>query len=453
MTEIHRLKPTLRFVLTCSIAVCLSFSSGVTRAEVDLTAAAPVTTDQYNLAPPANDAVKAASEAIQAGDLATARTQLATLSKTADTFHPEVLLVQLLFSQGMSREGVALLEKFASQEPRRQDVYLLFNEIAVGERRWFDAWNISNTGERLAPATNWSPGFAAKVKDRLILLKAISCEGRQDWKTGRDAYLQLSKAKDVQSEIFEGLGRTEYKLGNIDQAMVHFQKLRDSQKRSLIPEFALANLYEADGNVIKAEEFYQKAVSNKGATPRELIPAKLAFARFLIWSSRPADAKPFLENEITESSGSETERQFLLAIVARMEQRFKDAQEILSRLHQQDSTSFAIGNHLALVLIESEQESLRGRALQIAEVNSRNNPQTVDAWATLGYIQFRLGDSAAAEKSLGKSLQNGKLSRDAAFYLAKIKQSLGNKDEAKKLYDTAMSLPGPVFYPEVATSN
>jgi Tfp pilus assembly protein PilF len=101
------------------------------------------------------------------------------------------------------------------------------------------------------------------------------------------------------------------------------------------------------------------------------------------------------------------------------------------------------------VLIESEQESLRGRALQIAEVNARNNPQTVDAWATLGYIQFRLGDLAAAEKSLGSSLQNGKLSRDAAFYLAKIKQSLGNKDEAKKLYDTAMSLPGPVFYPEI----
>jgi tetratricopeptide (TPR) repeat protein len=449
MTEMQRLTRIPRLVITCLLAASLSLITGAAIAEVDLTAAAPVITDQINLAPPANDAVKAATEAIQAGDLATARSQLATLSKTADTFHPEVLLVQLLFSQGMSREGVAMLEKFAAMEPRRQDVYLLFSEIAVGERRWFDAWNITNTGERLAPAANWSPGFAAKVKDRLTILKAISCEGRQDWKTGRDAYMQLAKGKDVQSEILEGLGRTEYKLGNIDQSIAYFQKLRDSKKRSLIPEFALANLYEADGNVIKAEEFFQKAVNNKGATPRELIPAKLAFARFLIWSSRPADAKPFLENEITESSGSETERQFLLAIVARMEQRYKDAQEILSRLHQQDSTSFAIGNHLALVLIESEQESLRGRALQIAEVNTRNNTGTSDAWATLGYIQFRLGDLAAAEKSLATSVQNGKLSRDAAFYLAKIKQSLGNKEEAKKLYDTAMSLPGPVFYPEI----
>jgi len=449
MTEMLRLILSTRFVLFCSVAFCFWGSSRIVSAEVDLTAAAPATIDQYNLAPPANDAVKVASEAIQSGNVISARAELSTLSKTADTFHPEVILVQLLFSQGMSREGVALLEKFAAQEPRRQDVYLLFIEIAVSERRWFDAWNLSNTAERLAPAANWSPGFAARVKDRLIVLKAISCEGRQDWKTARDAYLVLSKGKDIQGEILEGLGRTEYKLGNIDQSIAYFQKLRDSKKRSLIPAFALANLYEADGSVIKAEEFFQKAVTSKDATPRELIPAKLAFARFLIWSSRPADAKPFLQNEFTESSGSETERQFLMAIVARMEQRYMDAQEILSRLHQQDSSSFAIGNHLALVLIESDQESLRARALQIAEVNSRNNPGTVDAWATLGYIQFRLGDLSAAEKSLSTSVQNGKLSRDGAFYLAKIKQSMGSKEEAKKLYDTAMSLPGPVFYPEL----
>jgi tetratricopeptide (TPR) repeat protein len=438
-----------RFVLSTLAAYFVWNAPAVVRGEVDLTAARPATADEYNLAPPANDAVKAATEAIQAGDLDTARTQLATLSQSPDTFHPELMLVQLMFSQGLAREGVALLEKFAAREPRRQDVYLLFVEIAASERRWFDAWNLSNTGERLPPASNWSPGFAAKVKDRLLLLKAISCEGREDWKTGRDTYLQLSKAKDVPSEIFEGLGRAEYKLGNIDQSLGFFKKLRDSQKKSLIPEFALANLYEADGNVIKAEEFFQKAVTSKDATPRELIPAKLAFARFLIWSSRPSDAKSFLENEITESSSAETERQFLLALVARMEQRFTDAQEILSRLHQQDSKSFAVGNHLALVLIESDQESLRGRALQIAEVNSRNNQRSVDAWATLGYIQFRLGDLVAAEKSLNTSVQNGKLSRDAVFYLAKIKQSLGNKDEAKKLYDTAMSLPGPVFFPEL----
>ena len=418
-------------------------------AEVSLVAQQPTAVDKNSLAPPANDSVKEATAAIASGDLEKARSHLTALKDASDSFHPEVVLVQLLFAGGNAREGRKLLEQFAAQEPRRIDVYLVFTEIAVGEQRWFDAWNLGNTAERLQLPRNWSESLKERVKNRLTVLKATSSEGRLDWTTARDTYLQLATAQEDRSEIWEGLARCEYKLGNIDKSLSYFQKLRNSFKKTLIPSFAIAMLYESDGNVIKAEEYFQKAITTPNATPRELTPAKLAFARFLIWSNRPSDAKTYLDTEITDNSSSETERLFLTAMVARMEQRFADAQEILSRLHQQDSTSFPIGNNLALVLIESDQESLRSRALQIAEVNVRNNPRLVDAWATLGYVQFRLGDVASAEKSLNSSVQNGQLSRDAAFYLAKIKQSMGSKDEAKKLYDMAMTLPGPVFYQEL----
>jgi len=418
-------------------------------AEVSLVAQQPTAVDTNSLAPPANDAVKEATAALASGDLEKARSSLIVLKDASDAFHPEVVLVQLLFAGGNAHEGRRLLEQFAAKEPRRIDVYLIFTELAVGEQRWFDAWNLGNTAERLQSPQNWTASLKERVKNRLMVLKATSSEGRLDWTTARDTYLQLATAKEDRSEIWEGLARCEYKLGDIDKSLSYFQKIRASLKKTLIPSFAIAMLYESDGNVIKAEEYFQKAIATANATTRELTPAKLAFARFLIWSNRPSDAKTYLDTEIADSSSSETERLFLTAMVARMEQRFTDAQEILSRLHQQDSTSYPIGNNLALVLIESDQESLRGRALQIAEVNVRNNPRLVDAWATLGYVQFRLGDVASAEKSLNTSIQNGQLSRDAAFYLAKIKQSMGIKDDAKKLFDTAVTLPGPVFYQEL----
>lgn len=164
-----------------------------------------------------------------------------------------------------------------------------------------------------------------------------------------------------------------------------------------------------------------------------------------MWHNRPQETESLLKEPLLDAS-QEQERQYLSALVARMQQRFPEAQELLSKLHQESPAEFSISNQLALVLIESSQETARGRALQIAESNVRNHQQQAEAWSTLGWIQLRLGDIAAAQKSLALATRSGQVSRDTAHFVAELQETAGDTIAALEFRDAAAKAKGPSFY-------
>ncbi len=138
--------------------------------------------------------------------------------------------------------------------------------------------------------------------------------------------------------------------------------------------------------------------------------------------------------------------QFTAALVARMLGMHHDAQKLLSKLHQAELSNALVRNHLALALIEDTDEAARMRASQLAMLNVRSSPTDAEAWATLGWIQLRLGDIAAAEESLRTSTRSGRASRDTAYYLSRLYEAKGQPLEAAELRKTIEQATGPYFY-------
>lgn len=397
-----------------------------------------------DLGSPAVKAIEDAQKFIREKDLKKARESLQLLAANPNISHPEVLLAELLSEAGFEADGRAILEELSGKEPNRVDLYLAFCERAVRQQRWFDGWNMANLGLAAKMPEQWSPALKQQVTERLQLLKGVCCEGRKDWQSAKEVYAAMAQNERTGVERLAGLGRSSFHLGDKEAALGFFENIKKLNPKSEPPYLLMAQLNDLVGNEADAETAYQQAI--KWAEGSDKITVRLAFARWLIVHNRPEATSELLGEPISGSTENETERQFLQALIARMEGRYSDAQAVLSALHRQDPTKFVIGNQLALVLCESPDESLRARALQIAEGNVRNSSQSSEAWATLGWIQFKLGDRATAERSFANAAQLGPLSRDTIYYILQLKRAVGDINAATILEKAFLEAKGPKFF-------
>ncbi len=389
-------------------------------------------------------AIETAQASLGKRDIKAARESLQSLATDPNVAHPEILLAELLTAAGFTADARTVLEELSGKEPQRIDVYLAFCELAVREQRWFDGWNLANIGERGSAPEHWSPAFRQQISDRLRMLKGVCCEGRKDWQGAQEIYTPLAQLKTTAGEALAGLGRTSFHQGNVDAALGYFEKLKQLKPESDPPQLRLAQLYDLTGKSAEAEAAYQQALQS--AAGLDAVKVRLSFARWLIINNRPRPTTALLADAIQDSPENETERQFLQALVARMEGRLADAQKILSLLHQQNPESFVIGNQLALVLCQSTDEALRARSLQIAEVNTRNLPKSSEAWATLGWIQLQLGDRSTAEQSLANATQLGPMSRDTLYYLWQFKRTTDDTKATELLDKAFRDAKGPNYF-------
>lgn len=400
--------------------------------------------NRANLDSAAQKAIEAAQKAIAEKNLPAARESLKPLESDPNVAHPEILLAELLAEAGFEADGRNVLEEFSGKEPQRVDLYLVFAERAVKQQRWFEGWNLTLLGLQSTMPEHWSPAFKQHVRERLQLLQAICSEGRKDWNGAKKVYSAIEQNTKNTIDILAGLGRCSFHLGETDEALRYFENIKQLKPKSEPPYLLLAQLNDLVGKVDEAEAAYKQALEK--AESAEKVAVRLAFSRWLIFNNRPQSTTALLTEPISDSPENETERQFLKALVSRMEGRYSEAQAVLSALHRQDPAKFVIANQLALVLCESNDESLRGRALQIAEGNVRNQSQSSEAWGTLGWVQFQLGDRVASEKSLANAAQLGPLSRDTLYYVLQLKRAAGDTNTAAVLEKAFAQAKGPNYF-------
>jgi tetratricopeptide (TPR) repeat protein len=397
-----------------------------------------------DLSSPAKKAIEAAQKSIRDRDLASARESLKSLENDPNVAHPEILLAELLAEAGFAADGRNTLEEFSGKEPERVDLYLVFSEIALKQQRWFDGWNLASFGLRAPMPEHWSAAFKKQIRDRLLLVQAICCEGRKDWTGAKKIYATIEQSPKNEIDVLAGLGRTNFHLGDTAEAVSSFQKIKELKPQSEPPYLLMAQLYGQAGKAKEAEEAYKEAYKN--AEGDDKVGVRLAFARWLILRNEIKTTSELLTEPINDSPENERERQYLQALVARMQGKYADAQAILSALHRQNPATFAISNQLALVLCESTDESLRARALQIAESNVRNQSQSSEAWATLGWVKFQLGDLKSAEASLANASQLGPLNRDGLYYVLQLKRAAGDANAVLILEKALAEAQGPDYF-------
>ncbi len=95
-----------------------------------------------------------------------------------------------------------------------------------------------------------------------------------------------------------------------------------------------------------------------------------------------------------------------------------------------------------MVLAEQDDEAKRRRALELAELSVRQDPNNPEALATLGTVYYRLHRLDDAEKVLQAVVSSGKANSDAAFILARVITDRGRPDGAAPLLKMALDAPG-----------
>lgn len=387
------------------------------------------------------EATKAAVAALQANNIEKARGILSNTPQE-EASHPEIQVVALLFELRRPVEARDLLERFAALDEHAFESHSLYAELAAREGRWFDAVTHVQRAKASELPQRWSDTKRKAVQLSLMLTEAMAFEGRHQWQAAHDVY-QSAVAEQADSlGAKAGLARASFYLGEPDKSAALFRDLCAQQKELAPAEILIANLFNSSGKMDEAEAWFRKGIESKDIIDRSM--ARLAYGDWLIFNNRPEDTiQAFSGKQFDESKTAE--RDYLLALAFRMQQKFPDAQKLLTTLHQQDAASFPISNQLALVMIESPDESHRARALQIAESNVRNNANLADAWSTLGWIQFRLGDVVSAEKNLTAAMQGGGVGADALRYLASVKKSRGQPELANQLLTAYQQSSGPRY--------
>jgi tetratricopeptide (TPR) repeat protein len=393
--------------------------------------------------PSSEQDLKAATAALASGNIELCRQELSAYCTLRDDVpNPEVLLASLLLDAKQLPAAKQVLTDLLRDTSAAFESHLALSRIAALEQRWADAWAHCRVAEMESMPSTWSSDYSQSVQLSHRMLKSEIAIARRDWNAALPIIEELILVDKENPVLLRQFARVNF-LANRDIQLTA-KALQDAQAlddRDELPfQVRLALLHLERGEKSLAENKFQEALR---VEPREKSYAKIAYAEWLINENRPADATRILL-EIGEGENIPARRDLLLGMAHRMQQQFPQAEKLFTRLHQSDTTNLTYSNQLALVLIESQDEGKRARALQIASANFGRikNESTV---STLAWIEFRLGNIKTAAELFVKLASQSQLSPDSAYYFSEILRSSGREQEADRLNALASSAPGPRF--------
>lgn len=389
----------------------------------------------------ASDWLRKARQTLQGDQPDICRSHIAEARELrADLPHTDVVIARWLLEFGQPVAARSVAEQLSVREPRRVDLRILFAQLAVSQGHWFDAWAHLTAAEQAEFPQEWSEEYREEQRREILSIQSRVASQRADWENAKRLYTTLVKATERPQHRLE-LAKALLFLDEHDGAEALIRQACESADIEASAELILARLYQQAGDRTLCEEWFRRGTGLAGEPG---LIALLEFNRWLLAENRPDDVLETLAR-VQPPEDRADDFTFVAALAHRMIGNMAQAESLLLPLHHQQPANLAVSNQLALVLVESSDEGKRSRALQIATANAKRQSQLEDVVATLGWVQFRLGDPVQAEQTLISTGSDGAISRDTAFYLSRVKEALGKDDESMQLADAARSGRGEFF--------
>jgi len=385
-----------------------------------------------------NEAIKS----FQKRDLDTCLQQLAKAVKA----HPELPPAHALLAKlALMSNQIALvrpaLETAVAQAPDHPEIYILFGNLALLENRATDAALHFEKAKALAAAERWTADQRRRFERFCHQGNALLAESRGDWKAARSALEAWLALEPSNARARQRLGKALFSLDQQDEAYKELQKASQEDKALEPAEVMMGWLFTRAGNLKKAEEWMNYAVK----TSPDSLPVQMAITSWLLEQGRADEAQSHAEAAAKlESKSNQVQR--LLGLVARERKEYGQSEAIFQAMALESPGDAWVRNELALVLAEQGDDVKRKRALELAELSVRQNPNALDALVTLGTVYYRLKRLDDAEKVLQAVYNSGKANSDTAYILALVKADHGQPDSAPALLKTALSAPGLFIY-------
>jgi tetratricopeptide (TPR) repeat protein len=426
------------------------------------------------------EALTEAIRKLQTGDGNATLEQLKKAAEADLSLPPaELLLARLVIAGNNIPTGRQLLDQVFNKHRDTPEVYLLLGNLALGEGRLTDAYlEYTHAGTLVGALVDgkgsvvegrWSEERRNDFLREVYSGKAAVYEQLQNWdkadselniwlamkpndplvhlRKGRILYLKGVTANPTDDKSFDA---------PYNDAKKEFQEAYEIQKKEKVykndpamerPEVVLLNLHTLANKLDRARAEI-KALGAMETTLKSEDPkeASRIFTQISTWYLRQGEfdeARTFAK----KATDLDSESPALKALSAMLSYYANDpkAEEDFAAMHAANPGDFFASNYLALIQGESDDEAKRGRAVQLAELNARLNPQSAEALSTLGWCYFNAQRYQDALRVMGVFTQGAQISPDTAYYFARV-LSVANRQaisDVINLLDSAVASKGP----------
>lgn len=327
-------------------------------------------------------------------------------------------------------------------------------------------------------------GRAFQVAERLVHLAPDSAESwdimgmayadQQNYDSAKVSYRKAHELDPLGDRGLRGLAEIAVNEGQIDEAKALWEQAIQARPEEGGSWYSRASFHDRLGELEKAIADYTQALERK---PQSYIYKRRALAHFKLGNYENAladvtsavDLNPremsnltWIAPELIAGCSNEQFRAGILAVADRVvamaspkqyalcvRASFLEALQDFDRAQADLEQAIRLGgedpralNQLAWLLSTCPEPKFRNpsRAVELAQRAVDLTPNQGALWNTLGVCHFRAGDCDAAVTALEKSveLRNGGDSFDW-FFLAMSYWHLGQKEEARRRYDQAVT--------------
>lgn len=359
----------------------------------------------------------------------------------------DLLLASWLLEANQSVPAFQLMEQIATTYPPRRDIHIQYARISIIQGRVFDASVHLQAAKTAANDPDWSSSYNDQLDIAMLEIQATIADRRGNWKESERLFTEVKNKRPKSVAAINGLVRAAFFSEDVATAEKLLRELETIQgPQGTLTELALASLFEASRNPTSVEEWFKKGLDRENNEP-----IRREYAKWLVRNNRAEEAKEMATN--TKPSESQTsEFVFIIALSEQMLGNFTASEPILDRLNKVKPDTFPVMNHLVWAMLASQDVETRKAGLQLANRTASKFPLSMEAVATLGWALHKNGESQMGEEVFDRPTASKSLSRDAAYFLAQIKEAVGKKEEAERILAGVQQAEGEFFHAKILSA-
>lgn len=294
-----------------------------------------------------------------------------------------------------------------------------------------------------ARARQAGKGHEARFDPLILDGLASVAERRGEWWLAVQRLRSLAASRADDAPTRQRLGVALFHARDREGALVLMREAVRLDPSLPPPELTLAQLSEGAGERDAADRDLGAAVSRFPKDQR----VRTAQASLLLKRDRAQEALE-VATQAMALGPNRREAGFVAGLAAR---RLKDSARAATQfqmLYDENPDDLESLAQLALALADSDAPESRSKALQYAMSLVRQSPQNRNAYATLGFCHYRLGQLAEARHALTTAISGGQGPAVAGYYLACVLRDLKEPDAIPALLEAAAKAEDPFIYRE-----